>query len=182
MGIEQEKKITLVANNLDLVRARRYVAAAAFDRDVRVISFEERRSRFSTKLDVTVAGHPRRIRAFHDDVRGDGWWEASGGDLLGSLAVDLLVEGFRVARRKWQGRHDPPLDQSPPDAALPRTVVFWRWEQAQPVGEAVGPVWVETYARGEREPLKSEQWSNWARRSEALAYAREHGFAFFPDE
>lgn len=181
MSIEQETKITLVANKLDLVRARRHLAAAAFDRDLRVVSFEERRSRFSTKLDVTVVGHPRRIREFHDDVRGDGWG-ASGGDLLGSIAVGLLVEGFRGARRKWQGRHDPPLEQSQRDAALPRTIVFWRGEQAQPDGESVGPVWVETYAPGELEPQKSEEWPNWARRSEALAYAREHGFVFFPDE
>jgi hypothetical protein len=183
MSTDQVKMITLVANNFDLVAARRWIAACALGRDVRVLSFAERRSRFSTKLDVTVAGHPRRIREFYDDVRGDAWTADSGGDLADAIIFPILVEGARAIRRKWQSRHDPPLDRAPAaDERASRTIVFWKWEEARAGGEPVGPVWVETYVRGEREPVASEEWPNWARRSDAVAYAREHGFDFLPDE
>ncbi len=118
----------------------------------------------------------------HDDVRGDGW-SAGSGDLLSFVVEDLVVSGFRAARRSWHARRDPPLggDRSESAVASPQTVVFWSWRQ-QEDGDAAGPVWVETYAPGQHDPLKSEEWPNWARRSEALAYAQEHGFAFLPDE
>ncbi len=83
--------------------------------------------------------------------------------------------------RKWQGRNDPPLDVGP-DPTVPRTTVYWKWETAGPDGEPIGPVWVDTYEGRNVKPLKSERWAESARRTEALAYAREHGFAFFPDE
>lgn len=182
MSGEQVKTITPIANNLSLAEARRRIAACAIDRGVR-LSLEERPSRLSTKLDVTVSGHPGRIREFHDDVRGDGW-TADSSDLVGSLATGVLVEGIRTAKRRWQGRHDPPLPDdaggSRPGAA--RTTVYWKWEDAGPDGQGVGPVWIETYAQGQTKPVKSEEWPQWARRSEAVAYAEEHGFVFLPDE
>ena len=130
---------------------------------------------------MTVAGHPRRIREFHDAVRGDGWLGGAGGSPVDWIVTELVVEGFRAAKRKWQGRHDPPLGAvAKPDGA--RTVVCWRWERLDPDGEPVGPVCVDTYVDGDREPVESQEWPDWTRRSEALAYASEHDFQFFPDE
>jgi len=178
---EQVKSIKLVTN--DAVSAQRWVGACAIAHGLRVVSYNERRSRLSTKLQVVVSGHPRYIREFHNDVRGNGWAGGGGGDLLGEILVGAVVSGFRAARRSWQARHDPPLEEDHSEFAVasPQTILFWTWRQ-QEDGDAVGPVWVETYAPGQRDPLKSEEWPNWARRSEALAYAREHGFVFLPDE
>lgn len=35
---------------------------------------------------------------------------------------------------------------------------------------------VDTYLAGQEEPSKSEDWPQWVKRSEALAFAQEHGF------
>jgi hypothetical protein len=103
---EQVKTITVIANNLSLAQARRQIAACAIDRGVRVLSFEERPSRPSTKLDVTVSGHPRRIREFHDDIRGDAWTAESSGDPLDFIVTATLVgaEVARTARSAAAGR------------------------------------------------------------------------------
>jgi hypothetical protein len=183
---EQVKAITLIANNVDVVDARRHVAGCAICRDLRVVSFDERRGRLSTKLDVTVAGDPQRIREFHDDVRGDAWTQSAAGNPVDSIITDIAVSGFRAARRKWQGRHDrSPEEEGSGEASTPsraRTVVYWRWEEGAKGGEPVGRVWVDTYAAGETYPETSEQWPEGTRRADALAYAREHGYVFFPDE
>jgi hypothetical protein len=192
VGSEQVKKITLIANNFDVVQARRHIAGCAIGRDLRIVSFEEERGRLSTKVHVTVAGHPRRVREFHSDVRGSGSFDpfqgaGTSGDLLGDLVLGVVVAGMaagaKTGWRKWQERRDPPSGTE--DASTPiqaRTVVYWKWEEGGSGGEPLGPVWVDRYAAGETEPESSEEWSGWARRADALAYAREHGYVFFPDE
>lgn len=152
---ERVKGIKLVTN--DPVSARRWVGACAIAHGLRVVSYNERRSWLSTKLEVVVSGHPRYIREFHDDVRGDGW-SASSGDLFSFIVEDLVVSGFRAARRSWHARRDPPLEEDHSESAIasPQTIVFWSWRQ-QEDGDAVGPVWVETYAHGQQDPLKSQE-------------------------
>lgn len=54
--------------------------------------------------------------------------------------------------------------------------VFWKWEDEEDDGEAVGPVWVE-HPDG-----ATADWEQWVRRSVAEAYANEHGLEFAPDE
>ncbi len=98
---ERVKSIKLVTN--DPVSARRWVGACAIAHGLRVVSYNERRSWLSTKLEVVVSGHPRYIREFRDDVRGDGW-SAGSGDLLSFIVEDLVVSGFRAARRSWHAR------------------------------------------------------------------------------
>jgi hypothetical protein len=58
----------------------------------------------------------------------------------------------------------------------------WKWEDEEPDGEGVGPVWVETFGVDARKPENSEQWEAWVRRSEAERFANERGFEFAPDE
>jgi hypothetical protein len=193
---EQVKTFKLVANKLDLVQARRHIAGCAIGRDVRVLAFEERRKRFSTELEVTVVGHPRHVREFHEDVggskvdhllSGSNNFGGGDGDLVGDLVAWVVVEGLSVvgsaAWHKWQARNDPPLYNEDLSTSLrARTVVFWKWQQSGADGEPVGAVWVDTYGEGQSEPETSEEWPQWTRRSHAGAYAREHGHIFFPDE
>jgi hypothetical protein len=54
--------------------------------------------------------------------------------------------------------------------------VFWKWEDEEDDGEAVGAVWV-AHPDG-----TTVDWEEWVRRSVAEAYAIEHGFEFAPDE
>lgn len=68
------------------------------------MSIEEQEKHLSTKLVVTVSGHPSGVREFHDMVRGDAWSTSSNGDLIGGILIGATVEGFRFAKRKWQGR------------------------------------------------------------------------------
>jgi hypothetical protein len=56
------------------------------------------------------------------------------------------------------------------------TTVYWKWEDEEADGEAVGPVWII------RPDGSEEEWPEWARRSAAETYAQEHGFEFSPDE
>ena len=179
VSAEQTKTITLFGDAFDIARSRREVGSCALACGVTVVSFDERLGRVQTKLVVTVSGHPRRIREFHDMVRGDAW-SASGG-IIDGIVMAATVEGLRFVKRRWQGRHDPPEDVAP-DPTVPRTTVYWRWESAGPDGEGIGTVWVDTYEGRNTTAASSEQWPHQARRCEALAYAREHGFAFFPDE
>lgn len=181
MSAEQTKTITLFGDTFDIAQSRRAVGSAALACGVTVVSLDEQPGHISTKLVVTVSGHPRRIRAFHDLVRGDAWSANAGGGILDGIVIGITVEGFRFVKRKWQGRSDPPMDAAP-DPSVPRTTVYWRWERQGSDGEAVGPVWVDTYDGKDLNPASSEEWPQPARRSEALAFAREHGFAFFPDE
>jgi hypothetical protein len=51
-----------------------------------------------------------------------------------------------------------------------------------PDGDAVGPVRVDTYVAGQEEPSESDDWPQWVKRSEALAFAQEHGFVFAPQD
>lgn len=54
--------------------------------------------------------------------------------------------------------------------------LFWKWEDEEADGEAVGPVWLI-------HPDGSEKnWNDWVRRSVAEQHAAEHGYAFFADE
>lgn len=134
---ERVKGIKLVTN--DPVSAWRWVGACAIAHGLRVVSYNERRSWLSTKLEVVVSGHPRYIRGFHDDVRGDGW-SATGGDLLGFTLVYVVVSGVRAVRRSWHTRRDPPLGEARSESAVasPQTIVFWSWRPRED-GDAVGP-------------------------------------------
>ena len=180
MGGEMTRTITLFGDRFDVARSRRQVGSAAITCGVTVVSIEEQEHHLSTQLVVTVSGASSRVREFHDMVRGDGW-SISNGDLLSGIVIGATVEGLRFAKRKWQGRNDPPLHAGL-DPNAPLTTVYWKWDAADPSGEPMGPVWVETYQGKSLDPIQSEQWPEPVRRSEALAYAREHGFAFFPDE
>jgi hypothetical protein len=194
VSTEQVKAFKLITNNNDLVQARRNIAGCAIGRDVRVLSFEERRRRLSTELTVTVAGHPRRIREFYDDVRGNPWAATpggfgSGGDLVGDIvswvAVETVGPVVKAGWRRWRDGNDPPLPEEGSVESTPlsaRTLVYWKREQVGSDGEPVGPVWVDSYLEGRGEPDTSDGWAQWARRSDALAYAREHGYVFFADE
>lgn len=181
MSVEQTRTITLFGDRFDVARSRREVGSAALACGVTVVSFSEQTGHLNTKLVVTVSGHPRRVREFHDWVRGDAWSANAGGGLLDGIVMSATVEGLRFVKRKWQGRSDPPMDAAP-DPSVPRITVYWRWEREGPDGEAVGPVWVDTYEGKSIKPVRSEEWPQPVRRSEALAFAREHGFTFFPDE
>lgn len=178
---EQEKTITLVSVD-DIARTRRWLGAWAIAHQLKVLSFEEHRGRLTHELRMTVVGHPTDIREFHDDVRGDAWTAESGGDLFDAFVTPIVVSGLRSARRKWQGRHDPPRSSEVRPTDGSRTVLYWKWEEAGDDGGGFGPVWVDRYERGSVEPDSSEEWSQWARRADAVAYAREHGFTFLPDE
>ncbi len=63
-----------------------------------------------------------------------------------------------------------------------RTTVSWKWEQRLPDGDAVGPVAICTYAAGQEEPQTVDEWPRWIKRSEARAFADEHGFVFEPHD
>lgn len=123
MSAEETKTITLFGDAFDIARSRREVGSCALACGVTVVSFDERPGHLQTKLIVTVRGHPRRIREFHDMVRGDAWSAYSGGGILDGIVMGVTVESFRFAKRKWQGRNDPPLDAAP-DPAMPRTTVY----------------------------------------------------------
>lgn len=181
MSAEETKTITLFGDAFDMARSRREVGSCALACGVTVVSFDEHPGHIQTKLNVTVSGHPRRVREFHDMVRGDAWSAYSGGGIFDGLVMAATVEGLRFVKRKWQGRNDPPEDAAQ-DPTIPRTTVYWRWESAGPDGDGIGTVWVDTYEGRNTTAVKSEQWPQQTRRPEALAYAREHGFAFFPDE
>jgi hypothetical protein len=181
VGADQTKKITLYGDTSYIAGVRREVGSAALACGVTVVSFEEHSGPISTKLVVALSGHPRRIRDFHDLMRGDGLSTDSQW-IIDGVVIDFAVGGFRSLRRKWQDRNDPPLDSGPDDPFLRRTTVYWRWEQEGSDGEGIGAVWVDTYDGKGSTPVSSEQWPQSARRSEALSYAQEHGFAFFPDE
>ena len=114
-------------------------------------------------------------------MRGDALSATTSADFIDTLITPVLVSGFRSAKRRWQGRSDPPLDAAG-DAEGPRTVVYWKWVEAGPHGTGVGPVCIDRYAVGNVQPYESEDWGQWVERADALAYAREHGFTFFPDE
>lgn len=111
-------------------------SGCAIGRDVRVLAFEERHKLLSTELEVTVAGHPRRVREFHQDVSGSAIAGThrigSGDDLLGDVVAWIVVEGVSAvgsaAWHKWQARNDPPLESDDLSTSLrARTVVFWKW-------------------------------------------------------
>jgi hypothetical protein len=115
MSVDVTKVITLLGDRLDVARSRRAIESAALNSDVTIVSIEEQQQRLSTKLVVTVSGHPRCVREFHDTVRGDALSSsgAGDGDVIGGIVVAASVEGFRFLKRKWQGRNDPPLDTGP---------------------------------------------------------------------
>jgi hypothetical protein len=66
--------------------------------------------------------------------------------------------------------------------SMGRTVVVWKSEDEEDGGEAVGPVWVDTFGDDERSPASSEKWDRWVHRSEAARYAEQHGYEFMADE
>ena len=198
MSTEQVKTFSLLANNLDIREARMSIAAAAIANSVRLLSVEERRKRMKTSLEVTVAGHPQRLREFHKDVgggKGDGmWWATVLGPndnpfALDDILADLVVAGSSKAIgkvwNKWQARHDPPLDddgQLSPTMDGVRTIVHWIWETGSTEADASGSMEVGIYLKDEEQAIATKQWPEWIKRTEALAYAQERGFEFAPQD
>lgn len=107
---EQTKTIMLLTDNSQAIGG--LIEAVARAHHVEVRGIDERPSRGRAKLAVTVRGYPGRLLAFHDELRGDGWSSTADGDVAGNLLVGVTVEGLRSARRKWRGRHDPPLPRA----------------------------------------------------------------------
>ena len=54
----------------------------------------------------------------------------------------------------------------------------WKWERMLPDGDAVGPVVICRYLDRQEEPETVDEWARWVKRSEARAFAEEHGFIF----
>lgn len=131
---------------------------------------------------------PRQIRAFHDELFPDGGsgLSTSGGldGLALGLVMDLVLEpAFKAARERWRRRRDPPLSTDvAPGPGEARTTVSWTWERMLPDGDAVGPVVICGYLYGQDEPVTVEEWPQWIKRSQAPAFAKEHGFVFVPQD
>jgi hypothetical protein len=123
VAASEERTVTVVVDSLTIGSEHQRILATAAKHRVSVggmTAKKRRRLTRTTVMDVTVSGHPRRIREFHDDVRGNPWPDGmSGGPGLADMAVGLVLDvviaeavipGYRAARRKWQGRNDPPLE------------------------------------------------------------------------
>jgi hypothetical protein len=184
---EEVKTFKWTPQNAGVPEIRRRIAAAAAAGEVRVISLEESPAgRGWTKIEVTVAGHPSQVRAFNDELHGGA---SSSGSNLSDLVIDLATEVvfepiWKAARDKWHKRREPPLrdPEARPGPGEARTTVSWTWERMLSDGDAVGPVRVDTYVAGQEEPSESEDWPQWVKRSEALAFAQEHGHVFAPQD
>jgi hypothetical protein len=107
---EQTKTIMLLTDDSQTIDG--LIEAAARAHHVAVLGIDEQPSRGRAKLAVTVRGYPGRLLAFHDELRGDAWSSTANGDVAGNLLIAVTVAGFRSARRKWRGRHDPPLPRA----------------------------------------------------------------------
>ncbi|MCL2419484.1 MAG: hypothetical protein FWD04_09340 [Conexibacteraceae bacterium] len=196
MSTEEQVKTFKVTPRKTAASARRMeIGSAATATGVRVVSLEEASAgRNWTKIEVTVAGHPSQIRAFHKELFPDGGgsmtefelFQGGGGldDVAFGLVMDLVVDpAFKAVRERWRRHRDPPLPGNvEPGPGQARTTVTWRWEQTLADGDAAGPVVICRYAEGEDEPETTEEWPNWIRRSQALAFAKEHNFVFEPHD
>jgi hypothetical protein len=147
---DQVKTFKFEPINSAVAEARVLIAAAATASEVRIVSIEEEHGRLRTKLTVTVAGHPRQIRAFDHEVHPDGVTPGGSGgleDLAFAIAMDFVVRpAINAAQEQWRRRRDPPFPgTSTPGPGEARTTVSWKWEQVLPDGDAVGPVVVCSY-------------------------------------
>jgi hypothetical protein len=93
--------------------------------------------------------------------------------------------------REWAASRGSEADKArPASAVIPvvgggtvaRTTLVWKWEDDGPEGEGVGPVWIDSLDADPDKPERSQPWDQWVRRSEAQAFAQEHGYEFFADE
>jgi hypothetical protein len=180
-GLEDVKTFKLSSTKLDLLQGRVQIAAEAIGNDVRVLSIEERPGRVWVELDVTVAGHPRRVREFHDSMKSSAWDGGGFEDLMFEVVVGGL---WALGRKKWYDHRYPPVPNrnDAPSVAELRTAVEWKREQLLPDGDATGPVRVSIYRADEDTPSWTEEWPHWVKRSEALAYAQEHDYLFAPQD
>ena len=145
---EETKTFSLTTQKFDIVRARMGIAAAATECEVRIISIEEKHSRVPTyvNLDVTMSGHPKHVRDFHErvgggdggGVRDDGWWlwggDGSFTDFVISMTVDNVVDPCGVKPGRSGGRATIPLPgrQPEPGSGDARTTIDWTWKQRCP--------------------------------------------------
>jgi hypothetical protein len=182
----QEKTITLISNNSDVVLTRRAIAADAILHDLRLVSFDEKRGHMTTTFDVTVAGHPRRIREYRDARRNEhSSWGGGGdiGDLVFEFLFDLIVvPPYQALRRRWQGRNDPPLEQGR-FVGLEgiRAIVNWTRVSEDASGEPLGMVTIDMYSYG-KATTDGQEWPEPVRRSIAQAYAAEHDYILIVDD
>ena len=192
---EQVKTFKVTPRTAAVADRRKDIGYAVDVSGVRVVSIEESSSgRSWTKIEVTVAGHPSQVRAFKKELfPGDGesmteyeLLRSGGGldDVGFGLVMDLVIDpAFKAVRERWRRHRDPPLPGNvEPGPGQARTTVHWKWEQALPDGDAAGPVVICHYAEGEHEPETTEEWPHWIRRSQALAFAKEHNFVFEPHD
>jgi hypothetical protein len=183
----QKKTITLISNNSDVVLTRRTIAADAILHDLRLVSFDEKRGRLTTTFEVTVAGHPRRIREYHDARRNEhNSWGGGGGldDLIGEFLIELIVTPpYRTLKRRWQGRNDPPLEQGG-FVGLDgiRAIVNWTRVSEDASGEPLGTVTIDMYTYGKATAGGPQEWPEPVRRSIAQAYAAEHDYILVVDD
>jgi hypothetical protein len=185
MSTDEVKTFKFTPAHAGVAEIRVRIATAATASDVRLLSLEETRKRSSTLIEVIVAGHPSQIRRFKDELNagGGGGYGAGLDDLVGGLAIDLVLDPLaKVARERWYRLRGetPPAVHVPPGEGEARTTVAWKWEEMLPTGEGVGPVRVCTYLDEQAEPETTEDWPESVKRTEALAYAQEHGFVFMP--
>jgi hypothetical protein len=191
----QEVTLTLVANNSDVVLMRRNTAADVIAHQLRLVSFDEDRGRLTTKLKVTVAGHPLHIRQYREALRGQnssaGWsLDGSGGadDLLFGIVAEVVVDAvvapsYRAAKHRWQGRNDPPLDQDALTALdRTRTIVNWTRVAGDLMADPLGSVTLDLFVPDSPTSHETQEWLEPVRRSVAQAYAAEHDHIFVVED
>ena len=115
MSVEKTKTFKVTPKHAGVPEWRMRIGAAADLSGVRVVSLEETPSgRSSTKVEVTVAGHPSQIRSFQDELFPVTPGGASGGGDLSQIAFDAAIEFvvdpvWKAAREKWYRRREAPL-------------------------------------------------------------------------
>jgi hypothetical protein len=64
---------------------------------------------------------------------------------------------------------------------VPKGIVIFKYEDEEPDGTPVGPVWIEHYGDDPKMPKQVDKLEQWMRLPEAERIARERGFEFVED-